>query len=278
MPDLARSAVLRGPPENYLTYATVGIADETPMYARVENGAVLIEVTCSPSGDEIVVRLPTEEPGFYSCPPYGAHVVVGFPGGDGAEGVILCRVSDQAWPFPATVADIALQVPVTPIQPAPQVGFWRTEAGELLLIESGEGADLLIKSGGSARLSCGPGEQILLAGRTHLGGDFATPPTPDTVGPRGETVPGAPSGPYVAVPYAPVPYAPGPLPPDPLAVQDGIVRVKDPVQSDITVDPAFWAWATQVAANPFILAFVAAPPPTALGSHHKAGSPHTASD
>lgn len=248
-PDFGRiRGGMQGPPTNFLAYGTVGHVDATPAYARIEAGEILVEVTLQPSGDEIVARLECgaggDGQGFYMPLCYGSRVIVGMPGGSGSEPVIIGRCSDGAWPFPSKVADVtASGTPVGPTaKAAPMIAFLRTQDGHLLAIESGDGGDITIHSGASVRVKVNGGEQILLAGRTHIGRDFTAQPVAATAGPNGEQLPGTQGTAHVPVPNVPTPYASAPLPPLVTAPGEGIVRAKDQVSSDAQVDPAFWTW------------------------------------
>lgn len=267
----------QGTPANYFSYGTVGHMDLSPAYARIEEDQILVEITLAPAGDEIIARLDIADGAWYGPLDYGQHVVVAMPGGTGTDAVIIGRVSDKNWPFPASVAGVAMptQVPETPVG-APQLAFFRTRDGHPICIESGDGGDIVIYSGGSAKISVNPGEQVLLSGRTHIGANFTTPPVAPQVGPLGETIPGAQGAPYVPIPYVGIPAIPPPIgePAAPfVGPEDGIVRAKDLVQSDATTDPTFW---TAMAA---ICAFCGVVlPPIQLTSWHKTASQHTATD
>lgn len=273
-PDNARAReTWRGPPTNYLSFGTVGHVDSTPAYARIEGDAVLVEVTLAPSGDEVIARLPSEAPGFYMPLSYGMRVVVGMPSGNGSEPVIIARCPDGAWPWPDTVAGVAARG-TGPVPGAPMFAFLRTEDGQLLAIETGDGGDMLLHSGGSIELKVGGGEQVLVSGRTHLGAGFSSAPTGPTVGPDGQVIPGEEGGAFSPTPYVPAPASPIPLPPLAGAYADGIVRAKDAVQSDALTDPDFWTWVNAV----HVAAGLPTDPPLAITSQHKAASKHTASD
>lgn len=291
------------PDTNQISYAVVGHSDETPSYARIEGGRPLVEVTLVPSGDEVIARLDTvgtDGGGFYMSLHYGQKVVVGFPNGADSEGVIMARVNDASWPFPDSVCAIATQ---GPNKECPLFTFMKTAVGELIAIESGIDGDILIHSGASIQLKTPRGSQVLLSGRTHLGADFVAPPVGATVGPAGETVPGMSGTEFIptpgtnallppALPLNPVTGAPWPA--------DGIMRFKDQVQSNITVDTTFWTWLNMAHAalvaitgvwnglatttgGPLVVpvgpALPMPPlPPTALASHGASCSEHTASD
>jgi len=250
-----------GFPRNFLSYGTVGHVDLTPAFARIEGGDVLVEVTLAPSGDEIVARLDFDSMdggGAYVPLSYGQRVVVGFPNAETGDPVILGRCSDQSWPFPGSVAGLSTSSSGTP---APMFSFVKTAAGQIFAIETGEGADILIHSGGSVEVSVSAGEQVLVGGRTHIGSGvgFSTAPTPPEVAGEGFVEPGEPGGSYTPTPNT-NPTIPPPLDPSgfPLPAE-GVFRVKDRTQSNAAIDPAWWtyigaltafvaAWATETTA------------------------------
>lgn len=266
-----------GPPKNGLSFAKVGHYDATPQFCRIENSQLFIEVTLVPSGEEVVARGMVGNGQAWSGIQFGERVIVCNPAGDGDDWVVLGKLSDTSWPLPDAVSGVPVAAPA-----GPSWFFLRTDDGELIAIESGDGADITVHSGGSVRIGVNPGEQILLSGRTHIGADFTTPPVGASCGPDGELIPGAPGGPYVPPPYVLTPGAPLPLPAF-TGPADGLLRAKDSLQSDITVDPAFWAWITAVHALPTVGAILAAlptpvPVPTALTSTAKTASRSTAAD
>ena len=270
--------VMRGAPTNYISYGTVGHSDVTPTYARIENNQVYVEVTLQPSNDEIVARLDTgggsDQAGFYMPRAYGARVIVGLPGGNGTEAVIIGRCNDSAWPFPESVAGVATHTPPTEGHaPAPLWSFLRTADGYLLGIETGDGGDIVIHSGASVEIKVNSGEQILLNGPTHLGATFTEAPTGAAVGPGGEVTPGVQGTAFVPTPYVLVPTT-DPVPIIPIGLPaDGILRLKDSFQTGNDVDPTFWTFLTAVAAFCGGLTL-----PPALNVAAKSASQHTASD
>jgi hypothetical protein len=259
----------RGYPRNSISYGTVGHLDLTPQYARIEDGDVLVEVTLEPTGDEIVARLDfgtVDEGGSYFPLSYGQRVLVAFAGTGNGDPVIIGRLSDGSWPFPDTAAG----VPTAVAGSAPLFAFIKTAEGQIIAIESGDGADILIHSGGSVQVKVNPGEQNLITGRTHVGSaaSFTTPPTGPTVAPGGFPAPGTPSTPYAPVPNqnvrvtgtlippAVVPIPPPPAPPVPQIdsnlrpiPEDGIVRMKDTIQTNATTAPDFFTWLSAVHAG-----------------------------
>jgi hypothetical protein len=280
------------------------------MYCWVDptNNYVMVEVTIRPDGEEIIARLDTsvvDDGGFYMPLHYGAKVAVVFPGGVETVGVIVARLNDAAWPFPDSVCDIPAK---TPAGNMPMFAFLKTGSGQLLAIETGDGGDVVVHSGGSVKFKA-DGGQLLLGGRTHIGGDFTTPPVGDSVGPAGEILPGVPGTPHV-----PPPGTNANLPPAVAVDSDGLpwpaeglVRYKDKVQSNASSDPDFWAWFTlmanavtviateysalQVAANtagapqpwlvapnPLVLAPPPLTPPASVSSWPESCSQHTCSD
>lgn len=246
-PDYGRmGAAFRGKPKNYVSYGTVGHVDQTPQYARVEDGDVLVEVTLAPSGDEVVARLDfnsVDGGGFYMPLSYGQRVLVAFPQGEGGEAVIIARLADTAWPFPPDVAD----VPTESAGSAPMYCFLKTQDGQLIAIETGDGADFLVHSGGSTWQRVEAGEQHHIQGRTHIGSDAEplVPPVPPQVAPGGFTTPGAGLQGYIPLPNSNVDASTG-IPIGPLIdnllrvlPEDGLVRIKDTVQVNSVTDKPF---------------------------------------
>ncbi len=293
----------RGSPENYLSYGTVGHYDDTPSYVRVEEGDVLVEVTLAPSGDEVVARLDlgTMDNGAAYLPlSYGQRVVVGFPNAEQGDPVILARLSDSSWPFPDEVGGISTDPNPDPgVRSAPSYAFLKTGEGELVVIETGDGGDIVVRSGGSAQIRVDPPDQVLLTGRTHLGSDaqFSEEPKGAQVGNNGFISPGEQGVGYTpppntnsVVPPATynTPTGPRPLP------ADGIMRLKDTVQSNVSVDPEFWnkllslytaltVWTPVfgdggTALKTALAAFFALPTPSTLESIGRTSSQNTASD
>lgn len=282
----------QGMPKNYLSYGVVGHHDINPAYARIENGKVLVEVTTIPEGDEIIAEMVMDGQGdgfgFYIPVTYGSRVILGFPN-SGDDAIILGHITDENWPFPDEVCGVStVGTPVNEnATTAPQYAFLKTPDGTLIAIESGEDADILIHSGASVQIKASPGGQILLSGTTHIGADFSVPPTGATSGPSGSDLPGTVGeDPIPAVSVPAVKISPGPVgvgtvssitdptPPP----SEGIVRAKDAIGSDITVDPYFWAFITALASHPLLAAVVGPLNPQGLLSVAKTAASHTASD
>jgi len=297
----------QGIPKNWISYGVVGHYDENPAFARVENGKVLVEVTLLPSGDEIVAELGMEAQGagfgFYIPVCIGCRVVVGFSDGTD-DPVIIKRTTDQEFEFPRDVGGVStVGAPVDPrVQStaAPQWAFLKTPDGTLLAIESGDDGDISVTSGANMQLEVTPGQAIHLKGRTHIGKGWTTPPVGASTGPSGEIVPGVSSTAYAPAPFIPVPVPPTPLVVAPGTPNTGILRIKDDIQSDATVDPAFWAYLTSISIALTALAtawntaaaagggpvLAAAPPlpvvgpvpPLSIGSRAKSASNNTCED
>ncbi len=256
-----------GMPKNYVALGVVGHAGETPAFARIEDDAVLVEVTLVPSGDEITARLSWDAAdggGAFVPVELGQKVVVTFPAGDASFPILSGRVNDRDWPFPDTVAGVSTKAPGDG-KGAPLFGFLRTPEGVLYALETGEGGDLLLTSGASIQLSVGAGEQVLLGGRTHIGSGvgFSKPPVGETVGASGSSNPGQQGEPFrpavntntslaTGVPVAPLTRAGEPLP------ADGVVRIKDAVESNSTTDARFWTWIDGFVQT-FLVAWVTVP-------------------
>lgn len=260
-------------PKNYIAMGTVGHTDDTPSYVRIEGGDVFVEVTLTPAGDEVVARLDmsaVDGGGIYMPLSYGQRVVLAMPGGTGEDPVLIGRMNDSSWPFPSSVAGVS-----TGGTNGPMFAFYKTQDGQLLAIQTGDGGDVLIHSGASAQVQVDPGEQILLTGQTHIGADFTAPPTGSVVGKNGTVTAGVAGTAFVPLPNTNTtipPPADVNIPPVPLPA-DGIFRIKDTVQSNITIDAAFWAWVIAVSAATAIASV-----PTTLTSQPASGSKHTADD
>lgn len=284
------------PQRNFVSYAEVGHWDDTlgvpepnPQYARIEQGQAWIECTLRPDGDQIVARLalPSAEDGagWYIPLQIGARVVVEMVKGNPQTAVITGRMWDATYRIPDVVAGVqtgAVGAQVARVGvPAPLWQFIMTPVGQLLAIETGAGGDVLIHTGagGGVHVKADSPQAVHVEGITHLGSGPTTPPVGATVGPAGAQVPGTPMVPRppVLVPHVPPVAPPGPINPPFVGDRDAIVRVKDAVQSDATIDPTFWTW---LAAVDVLLKTIglAAPTPVGLTSDHRSGSQHTASD
>lgn len=297
----------QGKPTNAVSFGVVGHYDLNPAYARVENDKVLVEVTLVPSGDEIVAELGLEAQGngfgFYIPVCIGCRVLVTFPGGE-EDPVIIKRLTDREFPFPTDVAGVpTLGAPANPLvgsTAAPQWAFLQTPEGTLLAIETGDDGDIVVKSGANVQIEVDAGQAIHLNGRTRIGTGWIVPPVGASTGPAGETVPGVSSTAFVPTPHIPLPIPPTPLVAPPGTPDTGILRIKDDIQSDIAVDPDFWAWMIAVHAfivamnnvwnplatgggGPFVVPTGAAlpvppDPPLAIGSRAKSASQNTCED
>ena len=279
-------------PSEYLTYGTVGHHDTSPEYARLEAGRVLVEVTLEPSGEEVMACLGTGA--LYTPIRYGDRVVVGLPGGTGSSPVILCRATDASQPF---TAEPGGQQVATPGR-VPLYSYLATQDGELYRIQTGQSGDLVLRSGGSAQIRVDSADQILLSGRTHLGrsAQFSQEPVGACVGESGAVEPGTAADGYTpAVNTNATNPPPGFGSPAGLLPADGLVRVKDAIQSNFAIDPDFWNWligfvATFLGWTPIpgdggaalklaLVGYIAASPvPSQLTSLPAAGSRNTCSD
>ena len=283
----------KGKPRNYLSYGVVGHLDNNPGYVRLAGGRALVEVTLLPSGDEVIAQLSDllagEGAQTYFPLQLGMRVVVGFPHGDGDDPVILGRCGDDTWPFPTEVAGLAIG------PDAPGFALTRTPDGAAWALQTGEGGDILVRSGASVRVEVGEAEQILLRGETHIGSsvDFSSAPTGARVTAAGQIQAGAEGGEYVpapntneVLPPALDTYPEGEEPPLPLPA-DGVVRLKDALQSNAALDPDFWEfvafiWSVCVAAAVIvgipIPPSLASGPPTKLESKPRTASRNTIGD
>jgi len=245
--DFSRVRENTGDPQhNFISYGTVGHYDDTPAYARIEDGDVLVEVTLLPAGDEITARIDFDSVdggGAYMPLSFGQRVVIAFPNGDSGEAVIIGRCSDRSWPFPPEVSEIPTSKNG---KNAPCFAFLKTQDGQLLAIETGTNADIVIHSGASIQLKCTPSSQNLITGRTHIGSDveFSSQPTPATVGGSGFVEEGDAGGLYEpAENTRGLKNLKGQTYPS-----NGVVRLDDSVIADGTTDPAFFAWVSAVSA------------------------------
>lgn len=299
--DPARTRrVLSTPQRTFLEYGLVGHTDPVtglpepnPQYVRLEQGQIWVEVTMVPHGDQIVARLamPDAGPqaGAYFGLKFGCRVVLELISGNPQNAVIVGRLGDATCSFPTMVAGVqtgaAGAVAPAVSMPAPTWTFVKTEAGQLIAIESGPGGDILIHApAGNVEIAAAAAVHIA-APQVHLGAGFMTPPVGGTVGPAGTEIPGVPGVPHVAPPATP----PAPVPPGPaipfVGFATSIIRAKDLFTSDITVDPTFWAFVTALYGHPLIGPVLAAAGVVLpLGATSKAsgaagpGSLHTAGD
>jgi hypothetical protein len=280
------------PPEEYVTFGTVGHSDVTPSYARIDNGRVLVEVTLEPSGEEVVAVL--EYSDKFTPIRYGDRVVVVMPGGTGTSPAIVAKVTDASQPFPTEGGGVLLTTPVG----MPAYGFMELQDGELMAIKTGQAGDFIVTSGGSIWMKVDSADQVLVSARTHIGQAVvpSLPPLGAAIGPGGEVVPGVAMGPFLPAPNTnqTVP-PPGTGDPGGLLPADGVVRIKDTIQSNGTIDPDFWAWLSGfvstflswvvvpndggAALKAALVAYIAANPvPTQLTSQPASGSRNTCSD
>lgn len=289
----------QGPPSNSVSLATVGYEDEpNPAYAFIDgDGEVLVEVTLKPDNEKTVVRLGHSgaggDSGDYIAVEFGCQVIINWPQGDGdAGGVIVARLYDNPCPMPTSVAGVPTGAPGAPFPgpavPAPTWQFIKTRLGQLLAIETGVGGDILVHApAGNVEVKAAAAIH-LDAPQVHLGESFTTPPVGGRAGPGGIDIPGVPAVPHIAVPtpQPPGPPVPGPAPAIPfVGTPNSIMRAKDLMQGDITLDPIYWAFITAVYAHPVISAVlgpagVLLPLSLAVKASSAAGpgAIHTASD
>jgi len=269
--DFARVRRVMAPPQrNFLSFATVGhtdpqtglIPEPTPQFVRIEQGQVWVECTIQPDGDEVVARLAMPgagiEQAWYVPLEFGCRVVVELVKGNPQNAVITGRFNDALCRFPTIVAGVltggagavAPQVGV----PAPMWHFIKTGPGQLLAVETGPGGDVLLHAGigGGVHVRAIPPQATHVEGQVHLGPPPTSPPVGATAGPAGTVIPGVPAVPHVPPPsVAPAPAPPGPAIPY-AGFLNGIIRARDLYQSDITVDPGFWAFVSALYAHPLI--------------------------
>ncbi len=275
----------QGKPVNFVAYGVVGHIDQNPAFTRVENGKILVEVTLHPGGEEIVAELGMEGQGagyaFYIPLCIGCRVLIEYPQGE-EDPVVTKRLTDREFPFPATVAgistvgnDVDAALGSTT---APQFAFLQVPDGTILAIETGPEGDIAIASGSNIQMSVSGGQAIHLAGRTHIGNGWQTPPTGATTGAGGEIEDGDASVAHSPTPRVPAPYGATPIPVPPGLPADGIVRAKDRIQTTFAVDPTFWTWLRGVDTAIRGLVPGIPPLPTAMGSEIRTASRNTCGD
>lgn len=300
--DPARQRRTSAPPQRRsLEYGIVGhydpvagLPEPNPQYVRIEQGQIWVEVTMEPSGDQIVARLalPDAGPqsGAYFGLKFGCRVILELIGGNPQNAVVAGRAHDLECAFPADVCGVqtgaAAAVAPGVSVPAPTWSFIKTEAGQLLALETGPGGDILIHApAGNVSIAAAATVHVD-APQVHLGQGFTTPPVGGVVGPAGTEVPGVPGVPHVPAPATPPPPVAGPAPAIPyVGLAHSIIRAKDLYQSDISVDPVFWTFITGLYAHPLVGPILAAAgivlPLSSASKASGAGGPgslHTASD
>jgi hypothetical protein len=262
---------------------TVGYADSrtslpegTPAWLRWEQGELLVEVTLKDE-DRICARLGCE------CELVeGQQVALAFPEGEPNAAIIVGVLNSALEPAPSSVAGVLTGAGAATEKgvrvPGATWRFVRLENGRMLAIQTND-ADINIWAGAGLHLKATAGA-IHLDGTTHLGAKPITPPIGSSAAPGGEEIPGVPAVPYVPTPY--VPPAPQPPAQTPyVGNDDGIVRAKDLFQSNVAIDPVFWAWIIGVDAVARGINQALPPAPTnvysAVSGAAGPGSKHTAS-
>jgi len=225
------------------TIGTVGYEDQltalpegTPAWMRWEQGECLVEVTLK-AEDRIVCRCPD---GLQIQE--GQQVVVVLDEGEPEQGTIVCALNDANFPTPSSVGGVSTGAGDAQRKgdrfPASTWHFTRLVNGRMLAIQTND-QDVNVWAGAGVHIKAVAGA-IHLDGTTHLGVGPASSPIGSQAAPGGEEIPGVP-----AVPYAPTPYtAPGPQAPTAtpyVGLEDGLVRARDLYQSNVTIDPTFWA-------------------------------------
>lgn len=237
----------QGKPTNYISYGVVGHLDQNPAFSRVENGKILVEVTLTPSGEEVIAELGLEANGggwgFYWPVEVGCRVIVGFAQGE--DPVIIKRITDAEFPVELEVAGISAvggSVADGDATTAPHFAYIKTPEGALLAIETGSDGDISIKSGANVQIKVDPGNAIHLAGRTHIGVGWTEDPTGAFVGDNASVDNGESARKHNPPSWVPTPVPNSPLSAAPGTPATGVVRIKDPIQSDSNTDPAFWTY------------------------------------
>ena len=233
---------------NQIALGTVGYLDsqtdlpeQSPSFVRWEQHEAMVEVTLT-TGDKINARIGLP----HMTLEFGQQVAVAFPDGDPTMGVIFAAMNDLTFPAPDSVAGVSTGAGAAtdkgvPI-PAATWHFTRLEPGRVLAMQTGSGGDMLFCSGASMELKVNPGSgAVHLNGAVYMGVGPTSKPIGSTTAPGGEEIPGVPLVPHVPLPFKPAPPA-GPATTPYVGLADGLVRAHDAYETNIAVDPAFWAW------------------------------------
>ena len=264
-------------PRTYVTLATIAQSeDPTTGYMFLdENEEVMVEVRLQPDGGRRsaylgLVRRDGVALGFIPVRP-GDTVALEWPDGDEGHPVIVSRVrsSNEADKSLPTVAGLSMQAPGDVPRPR-LVTAYRGGTGEPIAVQGDQ--DVLVRAGGQVELKAAA---LHLDGTVHLGRGLAAPPVGPLPGAT-DVEPGT-----AGAAYEPTPYA---TPSGNPSVVDAIVRVQDPMISNLQTDPLFWAWweiVLLVVKTLAVLAGVTIPPgladPKSLTSKPDGASKHTAS-
>lgn len=271
-------------PRTFVTLAIVAQSEDPStgyMYLD-DQEEVMVEVILQPDGGRRsaylgLVRRDGTALGLVPVRP-GDTVALEWPDGEEGHPIVVTRVrstneGDKTLP---TVAGLSMQAPGEVKRPR-IVTAYRGGAGEPIAVQGDQ--DVLLHAGGQVEMRA---QALHMDGTVHLGRGLATAP----VGPLPSASgiePGA-----AGTAYEPPPYT---TPSGNPSVLDAIVRVQDPIVSNIELDPVFWAWfawiVTVVKVVAGLLGVPVPPPlvaldPTTLGprsltSKADSASKHTAS-
>ena len=222
----------------------IGHEDPSPAWMRLEGGQAFVEVTLR-SGDEIVARVGDS----VSDLAIGDVVSLVLVDGDPGQAVVTSVLHDLEASLPSEVAGVSTGAasatePGVSI-PAKTFSFVRTRGGRMLAIETGAGGDVLLHSGAGVHILA---SATHIEGNVHLGEGPSVPPTGSTVAPENGESAGTPMVPRVTIPLVNAtipPYA---------GDRYAAVRAVDEYQSNVAIDPIFWA--KQAALEAFIAAAV----------------------
>ncbi len=275
---------------NQLSYGIVGHEEPSPAYVEIRNGQAWVEVTMRPEGDEIVARLGLPSAGaasgWFLPLSFGCRVVLELVDGDPNGAIIVARLNDEECALPATACGVSTGaggIIDEAAAPAPAWQFSVLPSGQLLAIETQGTGDVMIYSGASMEFKTGGAtNRIHLNGPVSLGEGPVSAPVGGTVLPGGKDAPATPMVSHVPAPFAPTLG----VPPDGIdaytgTFADAVVRAKEAYQSNIAIDPNFWAKLVAIATNPLIgVGPIISMTSTisSAGTPARSGSTHTASD
>ena len=285
--DPARSRRTGQVTRNQLVYGVVGHEESSPSYVEIRNGQAWVEVTVVPEGDEIVARLGLPSAGaasgWFLPISFGCRVVLELIDGDPNGAIIVARLNDETCALPATACGVSTGaggITDEATAPAPAWQFSVLPSGQLLAIETQGTGDVMVYSGASIEFKTGGStNRIHLNGPVSLGEGPASPPVGGTVLPGGEDAPATPMKSFVPAPHVPLTVPPDGINPYTGTFADAVVRAKEAYQSNITIDPNFWAKLTAIAINPLIgVGPILSMTSTISSAGGRSGSKHTASD
>lgn len=209
----------------------IGHEDASQAWMRLEGQQAWVEVTLR-NGEEIVASVADEVRDLS----LGDTVVIVYVDGDPGQAQVVTRRNDNTAPMAASVAGVSTGAAATKadgaVGPAPTFTFARTRDGRLFALETGDGGDILLHSGGDVHIKAGATH---IEGAVRLGAGPLTPPVGSKVAPENGETPGVPM-----VPFLPLPGVNATIPPY-VGFANGVVRASDEYQSNPVIDPDFFA-------------------------------------